>query len=134
MKDRDLTAPKRILLVDESADIRVLVTLLLADSGYTVMATDSPADAVVQLGRDAFDLVICDGFRGLDVGSRDGSVDVLTAAGGTPVALFTGWPWESGVAETAGYAALLTKPFDIDLFDQRIAQLLNIAATPSVGK
>lgn len=129
-----MTAPKRILLVDESADIRVLVTLLLADSGFTVTSTNSPADAVVQLGRDIFDLVICDGFRGPDAGSRDGSVDVLTAAGGTPVALFTGWPWERRVAEEAGYAALLPKPFDIDAFDASIARLLNTAATPSVGK
>lgn len=126
-KDFAVTAdPKRILLVDESDDIRTLVTLLLTDSGHRVTAACTPADAVVRLGREPFDLVICDGFRGPSAETRHGSVDVLRAAGLTPVALFTAYSWEPPEVRAAGYAAFLSKPFDIDDFELSIAQLLHV--------
>ena len=114
----------RILLVDDVVHICVLVADLLAYAGYVVTAVSAPEDAVTLLGTEPFDLVITDGFGWAPAEPRDAGVDVLGAAGATPVALFTAWRWAPEAVRTAGYVALLPKPFDINAFDAQFARLV----------
>jgi DNA-binding NtrC family response regulator len=51
---------KRILIVDDEAKIRKVMSLLLRDEGYEVLAVDNGASAVAEAGRFNPDLVLLD--------------------------------------------------------------------------
>ncbi len=52
--------PGRILVVDDEASMRHMLSLVLAKQGYRVVEAESGAAALRQLGIEAFDLVLCD--------------------------------------------------------------------------
>lgn len=51
---------KRILVVDDEAQIRTMLTQMLELEGYTVHAAENGEDGLKLVGRYAFDLVITD--------------------------------------------------------------------------
>ncbi len=51
---------ENILVVDDDASILRLITLLLRDEGYGCATAESVADARARLGREQFELVLCD--------------------------------------------------------------------------
>jgi DNA-binding NtrC family response regulator len=51
---------KRILVVDDEAQIRTMLTQMLEHEGYTVHTAENGEEGLVQVGRFAFDLVITD--------------------------------------------------------------------------
>ena len=80
---------RRILLVEDDSAVRELMELLLEGQGYAVIVARTPAEATAILAAVAFDLVIIDGFSTAPTAVVTNTLDVLKAAGGTPVALFT---------------------------------------------
>jgi CheY-like chemotaxis protein len=55
-------APKsrKIVTIEDDAQIRQLVQTMLTAEGYTVVATDDPTQALEIIRREAPDLVLCD--------------------------------------------------------------------------
>ena len=51
---------KRILVVDDEAQIRTMLTQMLEQEGYTVHTAENGEEGVALVGRYAFDLVITD--------------------------------------------------------------------------
>jgi DNA-binding NtrC family response regulator len=51
---------KRILVVDDEAQIRTMLTQMLELEGYTVHTAENGEDGLTLVGRHAFDLVITD--------------------------------------------------------------------------
>lgn len=51
---------KRILVVDDEAQIRTMLAQMLEQEGYTVHTAENGEDGLVQVGKYAFDLVITD--------------------------------------------------------------------------
>jgi len=85
-----MTVGRRVLVVDDEADIRDLASALLRRDGHQVSTADSGAEAIRQVIETKFDLILLD----INMPGQDGwqtlrqlKADEATAA--TPVALFT---------------------------------------------
>jgi DNA-binding NtrC family response regulator len=51
---------KRILVVDDEAQIRTMLTQMLEQEGYTVFTAENGEEGLAMVGRHAFDLVVTD--------------------------------------------------------------------------
>jgi DNA-binding response OmpR family regulator len=100
--------------------------LVLDEEGYALILTQVPGDAASLLREVAFDLVITDSFRRPPTVVLSSAADLLAAAGGTPVALFTAQPVELDAALAAGFRDLLAKPFDLDTLARQVRALLHL--------
>lgn len=113
------TAPGRLLLVDDDADLAAVLELLLRRAGHTVLVAGTAAEALDLLRVDGgggagagVDLVLTDlnlpGGSGLDLAER-----VRDLVGDVPVVLMTGAPsLDAAVgAVRRGLTDFLVKPF-----------------------
>jgi two-component system response regulator MtrA len=117
-------AQPRILLIEDDLAVQDLMTLVLEEDGYGVIAVQTPADAQTLLREVAFDLVITDGFSQSAEAVLASADEMLTAAGVTPVALSTAHQIELDDALAAGFRDLVAKPFDIYTLAQQVRVLL----------
>ena len=115
----------RVLLVGDEPDIGELVVELLEDDGQTVRTASSIDQALASLRETRFDLVLVDGLGVDRVEGFANAIAVLRAAGETPVVLFTGHRREPDEVRAAGFADLISKPFEIDDLTQRVRTLLS---------
>ncbi len=105
----------RVLVVDDEASMRELLTILLRQEGYDVVTADGGEAAVGLLGRETFDLVITD----LRMAGADG-LDVLRAAKEqaprTVVLVVTAYASTESAVEAMKLGAYdyVTKPFKVD--------------------
>jgi CheY-like chemotaxis protein len=119
------SARGRVLAVDDSAVMRVLVTASLEALGYSVEAVDSGHAALEASKLESFDAVILDvdmpGIDGLAVG-RALRGDPRTSA--SMIAMHTSVE-ESVVRDGFdAYDAFLPKPFDARLLGERIDRMI----------
>ncbi|MCG3134664.1 MAG: Transcriptional regulatory protein GlrR [Planctomycetes bacterium] len=108
-----MTAPVRVLVVDDEPDLRQGLAMLLGQAGFAVRAAESGGAALAALDRESADLVLTDlqmpGMSGADL-----LVEVKRRAPSTVVVVLTGF----GTIQTAvwcmqhGASHFLTKPFD----------------------
>ncbi len=110
----------KILVVDDDASIRMLVSDVLADRGYTVAAVPSGEEAVERLAEERFDLILLDimmkGMDGLEVcrqvrdkvecpilflSAKDSARDIVAGLG-------------------LGADDYLTKPFELEVLAARV--------------
>ena len=65
------THQARVLVVDDEADVRLLLTREISDRGHEVVAAANSAQAVEEMGRGDFDVVLTDirmpGMDGIDL-------------------------------------------------------------------
>jgi CheY-like chemotaxis protein len=116
---------RRILLIEDDTAVQEMLTMILEDQGYDLILTRVPADAASLLREVAFDLVITDAFSNTPAAVLAGTTEILAAAGGTPVALFTAHQVELDAALAAGFADLLAKPFELDTLERQVRALLS---------
>ncbi len=119
---------RRILLIEDDVAVQELMQLLLEEEGYAVIVSRTPADASALLEAVAFDLVITDGFSAAPTAVVTSTLDVLAAAGATPVALFTARRIELEETRAAGFRDLIAKPFDLDGLERQVRALLHVSA------
>ncbi len=115
-----------ILIVDDDVAIRVSLSALLQDVGYSADAVETIAEAEESAGRRAPDLLICD-FRLRDGESGAEASRRLRAQLGrrTPAILVTGDTHPERVAEAAREdMEILYKPAQPDLLLDLVARLL----------
>ena len=118
-----MTAPKRVLCVDDDDDTCALLGMLLGIEGYDVVPSPTLADAEKLLKQEHFDLII------LDMKLSDGSgiefCEKLTAAGAkAPILFYTGnaeAPAEEAIK--AGASGILFKPVDRNTLVQTVARV-----------
>ena len=106
---------EKILIVDDEQSMRDVLSIMLKRAGYGVTVAADGEEAIAQLGKDIFDLVITDlkmpKVGGLDVlkavkdSSPDTVVLVITAFASTETAI---------EAMKRGAYDYLTKPFQVD--------------------
>jgi CheY-like chemotaxis protein len=116
---------QRILLVESDVEIEALVTTILEDEGYAIIAAHAPADAVTLLSQVMFDLVLTDGFSRTAGAVLVKVAELREAAGITPVVLFTAHKLELDAVQAAGFRDLIEKPFALDGFEHTIRALLS---------
>ena len=116
--------PAHILLVEDDATTRRLVTMVLEEEGYAVTVSATPLAATRLLDQRSFDLVITDGFSRVPGAVLTNTADVVRSAGVTPVALFSAHTLDPELARAAGFDDLITKPFRIATLVHQVKALL----------
>jgi CheY-like chemotaxis protein len=122
-----LDPQQRILVVDDDALLQELVTVILEDDGYVVMAISTSVDATTILGEVAFDLVMTDSFGRAGGAALVNAAELLAVAAPAPVVLFTAHHLELDDVLAAGFRGLLEKPFEIATLERQVRALLQRA-------
>jgi CheY-like chemotaxis protein/nitrogen-specific signal transduction histidine kinase len=105
----------KILVVDDSEEVREVLRELLSRHGYTVVTAPDGESGLVELETHSFDLAMVDlglpGISGLEVANR-----LKPRWPGTQVALMTGYGDRLGSESThpTGVDFVLAKPFSLD--------------------
>lgn len=123
-------APKRVLVVDDVADTRELITALLTGDGMEVQSCADGAQALSLISTRLFDLILADirmpGLQGTDLlqAIRDLGLE-------TPVILMTAYPtFETAVAALRGRAVdYLSKPLTIEELRRCISNAFALSGT-----
>ena len=113
----------RVLLIEDDADVRDVISAMLADLGYAVTACSNAEDGVESLGAGArFEVVVSDvmmpGTTGLEL-----STLVRRWLPRTPIVLVTGKQEALDSAVKSGYIPLL-KPFTEDQLQAVLAEAM----------
>lgn len=121
LPDRHAITPRRLLLVEDDAEVRAVVAAQLESVGHSVTMQGSARAAVAALEAGArFDLVLTDfampDLSGIDVANR-----VRACCPNVPVLLITGF---AEIGDTPVGLPVLTKPFTGDQLHAAIAAAL----------
>ncbi|MBU6460623.1 MAG: sigma 54-interacting transcriptional regulator [Proteobacteria bacterium] len=132
MKESRLKA--RILVVDDDADLRRLLSIRLGALGYEVETAESGEQALGRLAALSPDLVITD-FR---MGGMDGMElfqEIRRSFPGLPVILLTahGSIPDAVAATRQGVFGYLAKPFDSDILKEEVEKALRVSAGSMKG-
>ncbi len=121
---------KRVLVVDDEADIRMLIVRVLRDRGYEVLEATQGAEALRVVQAAVPDLLILDAMlpeiHGFDVcrrikqSSRYRHIPVIMIS-----AIYRGWRFASDLRKSYGVDWFVEKPFKIGELVERVAQLLS---------
>lgn len=117
-------AEEKILLVDDDPGIRVMLTRVLNDAGYTVESAKDGNDALDHARSGKIDLVLLD----LNMPGKDGwdTYEQLTSDHPMlPVIIITARPSQQFTALAAGTGALMEKPLDLPKLILTIRDLLD---------
>ena len=105
-----MTAPLRVLIVEDEAVILMQMEMLIQDAGHVVVGTAMRSEEATGLARELLpdialvDLHLCDGDSGVVVAQK------LHAMGGVMVVFVTANPRQLG-DDFAGAAGVIVKPF-----------------------
>ena len=124
-----------MLVVDDGAETRELVSLVLTEQGLWMEEAQNGQEALYKVAAGGFDLILMD----VNMPVMDGytAVKALRARGvTTPVVAFSANAMKGFEEEVlaAGFTACLSKPVDIDMLVSRVAGLLGgerLAAEPA---
>ena len=122
----------KILVVDDSEEVREVLRELLSRHGYTVVTCPDGESGLVELESRTFDLAMVDlglpGISGLDVANR-----LKTRWPATQVALMTGYGDRMGSedAQAKGVDFVLAKPFSLDQLRSVVDHALTNVKNPS---
>lgn len=127
---------KRILVVDDRANLLALLRMILEDEQYQVSVMQEGRDAVARIRENPPDLVILDlklaDANGLDILE---SLRAHTSTADIPVIVYTAAVMEAEAVSNlisgnpARYVnvSVLQKPFDLDALLDRVQEVLGVA-------
>jgi CheY-like chemotaxis protein len=116
---------KKLLVVDDEADILEFLKVILEDEGYTVVTTDKD-DYLEKLQDDTLpDLILLD----LLLSGKDGReivkyLKMNEKTNHIPIIMFSAHPSAREITKQAGADDFVAKPFEIDLFLKKVAKYL----------
>jgi DNA-binding response OmpR family regulator len=121
---------KDILVIDDDQQFRRMICMILEDAGYEVRSAENGLEGLGMFMKERPDLVITDLYmpekEGLEtimeLRQTDKNIRILVVSGGCPhmnmSEMFT-------MAGIFGADAALPKPFDIEVFLQKVKELLS---------
>ena len=123
----------RILIVDDEPDIALILKLQLEDAGYQTVRAQDGVEALEEIGREQFDLIMLDikmpRMDGLEVLARipveEMPVVMMTAHGSEDIAVD---------AMKKGALDYISKPFSTDDMLQKVARALSLDRTRKENK
>lgn len=118
---------KNILVVDDSAVMRQMITAILEEAGYAVLIAGTGQVALEHLGRSRVDLVLTDWTMiPMDGGELTRQLRLLPAYAHVPVVVFSTMSSETGKSEArkAGANGWLSKPVNPEILLDAVGSLL----------
>jgi two-component system NtrC family sensor kinase len=117
----DIPEPRRVLLVEDNADVAVVAQHYLEQCGCTVIHADSAETAIERLNTDpdialVFSDIVMPGMNGLELARL-----VRDHHPGIGLILASGYSEKAAIARAEGFA-LLNKPYSLDALRQALAQ------------
>jgi DNA-binding response OmpR family regulator len=106
---------RRVLVVDDEAAIRTLLTVFLESRQFAVRTAPDGASALALLQTEPAEVILVDwhmpGISGLDM-----AVEVRRTNPHIPIALMTGTPRaiQPSTLQQAGISRIFVKPFDLE--------------------
>jgi CheY-like chemotaxis protein len=124
---------KRILVVEDDADLALLMSTLLESSGYNVMAVSNGLDALRELSKRHFDVIVTDylmpQLNGLELLKH-----VRTQYPETPVILVSGHSPESINALDPQPFARIRKPYENEILLNWVRSAAHSSPTPDIQR
>ena len=118
---------KRVLVVEDSTPIRVLLATVLADAGFSVESASTGESALSRAAHTAYDLVVTDmTLPGIGGSELISSLRALELQRSTPVLVITAVTRKDKLqaSREAGASAFIFKPFKSDHVVQTVRGLL----------
>ena len=132
MRDKEETVvPARILVIDDDAMMRSVLTDILIQSGCHVDEVGSGSEGIELFSHDEYDMVLTD--LGLDdMSGWEVAQSIKEASSDTPVVLITGWGMQLSEEEnrTRGVDFVVSKPFKLE----ELRSVINSAMSLREGK
>jgi two-component system, cell cycle response regulator DivK len=125
-----------ILVVEDTHDNREVAELILRDAGYTVLSAVDGESGITVAGLARPDLILMDlSLPWVDGWEATRRLKANPATRHIPVVAFTAHVLEDDAerARDVGCAAVIAKPFDIDVFLHQIEVLLPCHAAKQVA-
>ena len=120
-------ARKRVLIVDDDADIIGLLRTVLLDEGYEVMEASYSLPAMFQVVRKRPDLILMDinmpGMNGFELMEQFKTYEETR---NVPIVAITGMDTNEAreIAKGVGCVGFIPKPFDLKRFPGQIAKFI----------
>jgi DNA-binding response OmpR family regulator len=114
----------RVLVVDDHAEARLTMRLMLQALGHEVVEAGDPAAAIAAFERHRVDVVVVD----VVLPDRSGVELARTLRASDPgvlVLLASGWNVDETVVESVEGALFLRKPFRTDSLAEKLVQLVS---------
>jgi DNA-binding response OmpR family regulator len=107
-------SPKRILVVDDDPDIRIMIKIMLEFKGYSVVAIERGDASEEMMMTGEFGLVIMDmllsGMNGVDICAH---IKQNQAIAHIPIVMISAHPNARATCLEAGADEFIAKPFDM---------------------
>lgn len=124
------TRKRKILVVDDEDDIRLLITRVLTDKGFDVVTAGRGLEAIQKVQTENPDIMILDAMlpevHGFDIckkikGSKKyGHIPVIMIS-----AIYRGWRYAQDLKDSYGVDEFIEKPFKIGEFVERVQTYLD---------
>ncbi len=128
--DASLDAVKKILVVDDEDDIRLLISRVLTEKGYKVVTAGRGLEAIKMVQTENPDMIILDAMlpevHGFDIckkikGSKKyGHIPVIMIS-----AIYRGWRYAQDLKDSYGVDDFMEKPFKLGEFVEKVEMHLN---------
>ena len=116
--------PRKILVVEDDADVRRVIVECLGLIGYQVSEAPNGAEGLAAIANDKPDLLVVD-YAMPDMTGAEVISKARELVGRLPVILATGYADMAAVERLAGKPAILRKPFDINSLGAAVAMALD---------
>jgi len=117
---------KRVLVVEDTSDIRELLTQILGDEGYDVVGVANGAEALDALNGGRFQLVLLDLMMPVMNGFELLGRLAENAEGHPPIVAMSAFERFRGEARELGAESFLSKPVDIDRLLKEVERVLAV--------
>jgi DNA-binding response OmpR family regulator len=121
-----VAAALKILVVDDEADLRELLTRSFSREGHEVVAVTDGQEALAQAGGDGFDIVLLDVALGPGPSGYDVARELRAQRNVVPIIMLTALDSEADAVQglEAGADDYVTKPFGLAELRSRIRAVL----------
>jgi CheY-like chemotaxis protein len=120
-----MSASGWVLVVDDDADIRDFVELVLADEGYEVRTAAHGAAALTLVARSQPGLILLDMRMPVMDGWEFARTYRQMQGPHAPIVVLTAAANAGACSEQIGAAAFLAKPFELDQLLERVSRCLH---------
>jgi signal transduction histidine kinase/CheY-like chemotaxis protein len=120
---------RRVLVIDDEADVRMLVETVLRDSGQVVTSAENGEEALALAAREPPDLILLDKLMPVMDGTAFAKAYRAAVAHPAPIVAFCASRDAEAWASSIGAVAHVGKPFDLSELDRTVRRELDAAGS-----